>query len=124
MTCYAPEGVNHVLREIDGDNSVMKVKKQYLRLSARPIHPGTRQAMVEWLSQFSGRGHGPISGHSCEDDGGSLFQEFHRAVAGDVYERQYGYDDDCDQACGTRRDVFPRIIDGARLLREPRTSCL
>ena len=57
-TCYAPEGVNHILREIDDDNSMTKVKKQYLRLSARPIHPGTRQIMVEWLSQFSGRGHG------------------------------------------------------------------
>ncbi|MBO4347994.1 MAG: alpha/beta hydrolase [Candidatus Methanomethylophilaceae archaeon] len=60
VTCYAPEGVNHILREIDDDNSVMKVKKQYLRLSARPIHPGTKETMVGWLSQFSGRCRGPV----------------------------------------------------------------
>ncbi len=55
VTCYAPEGVNHILREIDDDNSIMKVKKQYVRLSARPIHSGTRETMTRWLSQFSGR---------------------------------------------------------------------
>ncbi|MBR2254953.1 MAG: alpha/beta hydrolase [Candidatus Methanomethylophilaceae archaeon] len=53
VTCYVPEGVNHIFREVDDDNSITKVKKQYLRLSARPIHPGTRDAMVGWLSQFS-----------------------------------------------------------------------
>jgi pimeloyl-ACP methyl ester carboxylesterase len=55
VTCYSPKGVNHILREIDDDNSIMKVKKQYLRLSARPIHSGTKETMVKWLSQFSGR---------------------------------------------------------------------
>ena len=55
VTCYAPEGVNHILREIDDDNSVTKVKKQYLRLSARPIHPGTKDVMAGWLSRFLGR---------------------------------------------------------------------
>lgn len=30
---YAPEKVNHILREIDNDNSMLKVKKQYMRLS-------------------------------------------------------------------------------------------
>ncbi len=58
-TCYAPEGVNHILREIDDDNSIMKVRKQYLRLSARPIHQGTKETMGRWLSQFLDRSRGP-----------------------------------------------------------------
>ncbi len=55
VTCYAPEGVNHILREIDDDNSIMNVRKQYLRLSAKPIHPGTAEVMIKWLSRFEER---------------------------------------------------------------------
>ena len=52
ITCYIPENVNHILREIDDDNSMLNVKKQYVRLSAKPIHEGTRETMVNWLDQF------------------------------------------------------------------------
>ena len=55
VTCYAPEGVNHIWREIDDDNSVLKVKKQYLRLSAKPMHEGTKGTMSVWLEQFRER---------------------------------------------------------------------
>lgn len=49
---YTPHNVNHVLREIDDDNSVMTVKKQYGRLAAQPIHSDTEQYIKKWLSQF------------------------------------------------------------------------
>lgn len=54
ITVYAPEGVNHILREIDDDNSITGVSKQYKRLASKPIHEGTRQAICTWLEQFKG----------------------------------------------------------------------
>lgn len=49
---YTPQNVNHILREIDDDNSMMTVRKQYGRLSNKPIHPATEQKIKNWLSQF------------------------------------------------------------------------
>lgn len=49
---YTPYNVNHILREIDDDNSVMTVKKQYRRLAAQHIHFDTEQYIRKWLSQF------------------------------------------------------------------------
>lgn len=40
---YTPQNVNHILREIDDDNSIMTVKKQYKRLAKQPIHDATEQ---------------------------------------------------------------------------------
>ncbi len=50
--CLTPQNVNHILREIDDDNSMMTVKKQYARLSAQPIHFDTKQRIKDWLGQF------------------------------------------------------------------------
>ncbi len=56
IECYVPEGVNHILREVDDDNSILNVKKQYIRLSRNPIHPGTRDVIQTWLqSNFGNR---------------------------------------------------------------------
>ena len=52
ITCYSPENVNHILREIDDDNSITGVKKQYVRLAARPMHQGTKDTICDWLKQF------------------------------------------------------------------------
>lgn len=49
---FTPPNVNHILREIDDDNSVMTVKKQYGRLARRPMHKATEEKIKEWLSQF------------------------------------------------------------------------
>lgn len=49
---YTPKDVNHILREIDDDNSMMTVKKQYLRLAALPVHAATKQRIKDWLSGF------------------------------------------------------------------------
>lgn len=49
---YTPYNVNHILREIDDNNSVMTVKKQYGRLAAQPVHSDTEQYIKKWLSQF------------------------------------------------------------------------
>lgn len=49
---YTPYNVNHILREIDDNNSVMTVKKQYERLAAQPLHRETEQKIQKWLSSF------------------------------------------------------------------------
>ncbi len=51
VECYAPEGVNHILREVDDDNSILEVRKQYVRLSSKPIHAGTEERMRDWLTK-------------------------------------------------------------------------
>lgn len=47
-----------MLREYDGrilaideDNSYMNIKKQYKRLSQKPIHKGTQDKIKEWLER-------------------------------------------------------------------------
>ena len=50
--CFTPQNVNHILREIDDDNSVMTVKKQYAHLAAQPIHFETKRCIKDWLQQF------------------------------------------------------------------------
>lgn len=54
IECYAPENVNHMLREIDDDNLMVNVKKQYLRLSSRPVHAETQERMRRWLESAVG----------------------------------------------------------------------
>ncbi|ORX86469.1 alpha/beta-hydrolase, partial [Anaeromyces robustus] len=40
VTVYTPDNVNHILREIDDDNNILKVKKQYKRLFQKEIYSG------------------------------------------------------------------------------------
>ena len=54
---FTPPNVNHILREIDDDNSVMTVKKQYGRLASQPMHKVTEEKIKEWLSQFHTTGN-------------------------------------------------------------------
>lgn len=49
---YTPANVNHILREIDDNNSVMTVKKQYGRLAVQPVHADTEQKIRKWIGQF------------------------------------------------------------------------
>ncbi|MGN0666777.1 MAG: alpha/beta hydrolase family protein [Huintestinicola sp.] len=50
--CFTPQNVNHILREIDDDNSIVTAKKQYERLALQPIHSATERYMKDWLGQF------------------------------------------------------------------------
>lgn len=49
IECYVPEGVNHILKEVDDDNSILNVRKQYVRLSKEPFHQGTMDVIQRWL---------------------------------------------------------------------------
>ena len=60
VECYAPENVNHILREIDDDNLLINVKKQYIRLAKLPMHEGAVQKIHEWLDRFNRSGRNPF----------------------------------------------------------------
>ena len=46
---YTPDNVNHIMREIDDDNSYLTIQKQYKRLANTPIHEGTKQQIEDFL---------------------------------------------------------------------------
>ena len=49
VTTYTPEKVNHMLKEIDDDNSYLTLQKQYKRLAQKPIHEGIQNQIQEFL---------------------------------------------------------------------------
>lgn len=49
ITTYTPDNVNHILREVDDNNSMLTVQKQYKRLSHNPIQKETIRKIEEWL---------------------------------------------------------------------------
>lgn len=49
VTTYAPEKANHILREIDDNNSFLTYQKQYKRLASNPIHQETQKQIEEFL---------------------------------------------------------------------------
>ena len=51
VTTYAPDNVNHMLKEIDDDNSYLTVQKQYKRLVNAPMHQGTKQQIEDFLQK-------------------------------------------------------------------------
>lgn len=50
VECFTPENVNHILREIDDDNSILNIRKQYARLAAKPMDPGVEKRIRDWMS--------------------------------------------------------------------------
>ena len=51
VTTFAPENVNHMLKEIDDNNSILTVQKQYKRLIKKPINEDTKQKIEEFLNK-------------------------------------------------------------------------
>ena len=50
-TLFAPEGVNHMLRKVQGDNSMLDVKNQYKKQfkSKQPLDATTVEFMKNWI---------------------------------------------------------------------------
>ena len=50
---YAPESVNHFLKEVESNdkNSVLNVKKQYKKQSKQPLHKETLECIFNWISK-------------------------------------------------------------------------
>ena len=49
VTTYSPDKVNHILREVNEEESIVNVKSQYVRLSKEPIYEGVGKAIEEFL---------------------------------------------------------------------------
>ena len=49
ITCVAPEGLTHILRVNDGDNSIMNVKKLYKKQINEPLDAGFIKMIKDWL---------------------------------------------------------------------------
>ena len=49
VTTYAPENVNHMLKQVDNDNSILTAQKQYLRLASAPIDEGVQEKIEEFM---------------------------------------------------------------------------
>ena len=49
VTTYTPENVNHMLKEIDDNNSCLTIQKQYKRLAKNPIHEAIQKQIEEFL---------------------------------------------------------------------------
>ena len=54
-TLFAPEGVNHMLRKVQGDNSMLDVMKQYKKQfkSKQPLDTTTVEFMKNWIDAGS-----------------------------------------------------------------------
>jgi len=50
VTVYTPEKVNHVLREIDDDNQILNIKKQYNRVLKNDIYEGIKEQITQWIN--------------------------------------------------------------------------
>ena len=46
---YSPEKLNHILREVDDNNSILNVNKQYKRLIKKPIDKNLQDKIEEFL---------------------------------------------------------------------------
>ena len=51
VTTYTPDNVNHMLKEIDidDDNSVLNVQKQYRKLAEEPIYEGIQKEIEDFM---------------------------------------------------------------------------
>ena len=51
IRCFAPEGLTHILRVNDGDNSILNVKKTYRRLIKEPLDAELIRTIKDWLDE-------------------------------------------------------------------------
>ena len=52
VTIYAPEQVNHVLRDVDGESSIMNFKKEYKLSFKKPISSKLKISIKDWSSSL------------------------------------------------------------------------
>jgi hypothetical protein len=52
VTIYAPEQVNHVLRDIDGESNIMNIKKEYNLSLKKSISPKIKNSINDWINKL------------------------------------------------------------------------
>lgn len=51
IRCFAPEGLTHILRVNDGDNSILNANKLYRRLIKEPLDAELIRTIKDWLAE-------------------------------------------------------------------------
>lgn len=46
---FSPQNVNHILRHIDDNNDIIRVKQKYRRLSKEDIDKRTKVTIISWI---------------------------------------------------------------------------
>lgn len=46
---FAPQNVNHILKKIDDNNDIMRVKQKYRRLSKEDIDKRAKDTIISWI---------------------------------------------------------------------------
>jgi len=52
VTTYTPEQVNHVLRDVDGESSIMNIKKEYKLSFKKPISSKIKNSIKDWTGNL------------------------------------------------------------------------
>ena len=52
ISCFAPDGLTHILRVNGGDNSILNVKKTYRRLIKEPLDTELIRTIKDWLDEL------------------------------------------------------------------------
>ena len=51
VTTFAPKNVSHMLKEVEGKNSIMTIKQQYKKAISKPIHQGIQNEIQHFLEK-------------------------------------------------------------------------
>ena len=51
VTTYTPDNASHMLKEVEGKNSVLTVKQQYKKAISKPIHQGIQDEIQDFLEK-------------------------------------------------------------------------
>ena len=52
VTIYTPINVNHLMKEIDGDTSILNIKKEYKKLFKKEIAKGVKDKIKDFISKI------------------------------------------------------------------------
>ena len=52
VTIYEPEDINHILREVESENNIMNIKKEYKLLFKKPISKKINNSIKNWINNI------------------------------------------------------------------------
>ena len=52
VTIYEPEDINHILREVESENNIMNIKKEYKLLFKKPISKEINNSIKNWINNI------------------------------------------------------------------------
>ena len=52
ITVVTPDNVNHLMRDIDGEASILNVNKDYKKILKKEISPSVKSAIKDWIKKI------------------------------------------------------------------------